>query len=308
VAVQGTSVEVEVEGRALTLTNLAKPMYPTGFTKAQVIDYYRRVAPAMLPHLRGRPLTLRRFPHGAMDMSFFQKQAPEGRPAWVRTERVTHKGDAIEFVVCDDLPTLVWLANLAALELHPQLHRAGAVDTPTCVVFDLDPGPPAALLEACEVALRVRDVLGDLGLDAYPKVSGGKGLQVYLPLNPASPAEGADYEATKAFSHAIARLLEREQPERVVSKMTKTLRTGKVLVDWSQNDQVKTTVAVYALRAQPKPTASAPLAWAEVEAAVEARDAGPLVLEADAVLARVEARGDLFAPVAEQRQALPALA
>jgi bifunctional non-homologous end joining protein LigD len=302
--VKREAVEVQVDGRTLTLTNLAKVMYPaTGFTKAQVIDYYQRVAPAMLPHLRGRPLTRVRYPHGVGDKFFFEKNKPAALPDWVKTAKVTHKGEAIDFVVCDDRATLVWLANLAALELHPQLHLADAPDRPTVVVFDLDPGLPAALRECCQVALWVREVLEAVGLRCWPKVSGGKGLQLYAPLN--TPTT---YEATKEFANAIARLLERQHPDDVLSKMSKELRKGKVFIDWSQNDQVKTTVAAYSLRAQPRPTASAPVTWDEVEAAVEAKDASALVFEAEAVLERVAERGDLFAPVATVKQKLPALA
>lgn len=293
-----------VEGRELRLTNLEKPMYPTGFTKAQVIDYYRRVAPAMLPHLKGRPITRVRWPHGTGDKSFFEKRVPQGAPEWVQVVDVTHKGESIPFVLVEDVPTLVWLANLAALELHPQLHLAKEPERPTLVVFDLDPGPPAALLEACRVALRVRDVLDALGLECWAKVSGGKGIQVYLPLN----TPGVTYEDTKAFSQGIARVLERETPGEVVSRQAKELRKGKVLVDWSQNDQVKTTVGVYSLRGRPKPTVAAPVTWEEIERAVAAEDADTLVFEPDDVLARVEEHGDLFEPVAKKKQKLPKLA
>jgi bifunctional non-homologous end joining protein LigD len=302
--VKHEAVEVVVDGRELTLSNLAKPMYPNGFTKAQVIDYYQKVAPALLPHIRGRPLTRIRYPHGVGDKFFFEKNAPSHRPEWVKTARVKHKGDAIEFIVCDDRATLVWLANLAALELHPQLHLAAHPETPTLLVFDLDPGLPAALLECCDVALWVRDLLADLGLKCFPKVSGGKGMQVYAPLN----TPGVTYEQTKSLSRGIAEALERSMPDRVVSKMAKVLRTGKVFVDWSQNDQVKTTVAVYSLRAQPTPKAGAPLAWKEVEATRDAGEASGLVFEADAVLARVVKLGDLFEPVAKLKQKLPSVA
>lgn len=297
-----TTTEVKVDGRTLTLTNLDKPMYPeAGFTKAHVIDYYSKVAPAMLPHLKGRPLTRKRYPHGVADKFFFEKRAPQGMPEWVRTAAVTHKDETIDYVVCDDRPTLVWLANLAAIELHPQLHLADEPARPTVMVFDLDPGAPAGLLECGEVALLIRDLLGELGLRCFAKVSGGKGLQVYVPLN--TPVT---YDATKAFSHTIAVLLEKDQPDKVTSRMPKELRKGKVFVDWSQNDQVKTTVAVYSLRANPRPTAGAPVAWEEVEAALAAGDPSRLVFEAPAVLERVAEHGDLFAPVAKLKQKLPA--
>jgi bifunctional non-homologous end joining protein LigD len=296
-----SSVAVRVDGRQLNLVNLEKVMYPeAGFTKAQVLDYYQRIAPALLPHLEGRPLTRVRYPHGTGDKSFFEKNAPQGTPPWVRTEEVRHKGEAVRFIVCDDRATLVWLANLAALELHPQLHLAARPERPTCVVFDLDPGLPAALLEACRVALDLRALFEELGLQAWPKVSGGKGLQVYMPLN--TPT---DYEETKTFAQGVARAMERAEPERVVSRMPKALRKGKVFIDWSQNDQVKTTVAAYSLRGQPRPTVSAPVAWDEVERAVRKGSAAGLVLLADDVLARVEEHGDLFAPVLRERQRLP---
>lgn len=297
------AVDVRVAGRTLTLTSLSKVMYPeAGFTKAQVIDYYQRIAPFMLPHIRGRPLTRIRYPHGVADMFFFEKNKPAGTPDWVETVKVQHKREVTEFIVCDDLATLVWLANLSALELHPQLHLAKEPERPTCVVFDLDPGLPAALVECCQVALWIRDVLADLDLEAWPKVSGGKGLQLYVPLNTKT-----DYEATKSFAKAIAQLLERQHPDDVVSLMKKELRKGKVFIDWSQNDQVKTTVGVYSLRARARPTVSMPLTWGEVEAAVEGEDAGALVFEAPAALARAAKQGDLFKPVATKKQKLPAL-
>jgi bifunctional non-homologous end joining protein LigD len=302
--VKREAVAVVVDGRQLTLTTLDKVMYPaTGFTKAQVIDYYQRIAPAILTHLQGRQVTRKRWPHGVAGPSFFEKNAPAGTPGWVRRSVMKHYEDAIDLVVCDDKPTLVWLANLNALELHPQLHLASDQDTPTCVVFDLDPGLPAALLECCEAALTLRAVFAELDLQAWPKVSGGKGLQVYVPLN--TPAT---YEATKGFAHGIARLLEQHAPDRFVSRMPKDLRKGKVFVDWSQNDAIKTTIGVYSLRGNERPTVSTPLAWREVEQAVEAQDAGALVFEPEDVLRRVAKQGDLFAPVASLRQELPDLA
>lgn len=295
---------MQVEGRRLTLSNLDKVLYPeAGFTKAQVLDYYRRVAPVMLPHLRGRPVTLKRFPEGVAAESFFEKRAPPHRPSWVATAKVVHKGDAIEFCVVDDVATLVWLANLAALELHPQLHVAEDPERPTVMVFDLDPGAPAGLLECCAVALRLREVLEDLGLRCFPKASGLKGLQLYVPLH-----SGASYDDTKAFSRGLAKVLERERPKEVVSRMRKDLRAGKVFIDWSQNDQIKTTVCAYSLRAHERPRVSAPVAWAEVEHALDAHDREGLVFEAEQVLARVRRHGDLFAQVATLKQELPALA
>jgi bifunctional non-homologous end joining protein LigD len=294
-------VEVEVEGRRLSLSNLDKVMYPaTGFTKGQLIDYYTRVAPALLPHLRERPLTLKRYPNGVEGGHFYEKQCPSHRPEWVRSEPVELSSKTIHFCICDDLPTLVWLANLADLELHPSLSNVPDVEHPTVMAFDLDPGPPAGVAECCEVALILRDALGRIGLECFPKTSGSKGIQVYVPLN----VDGVDYDhGTKPLSQALARHLEAEHPKLIVSSQKKELRKGKVLIDWSQNDEHKTTVSVYSLRARERPTVSTPLDWAEVEAA----DADALVFEAGDVLERVEERGDLFAPVVELEQRLPEL-
>ena len=292
-------VEVEVEGRRLSLSNLDKVMYPeVGFTKGQVIDYYTRIAPAVLPHLRDRPLTLKRYPNGVEDKYFYEKNAPSHRPEWVRAEPIELRTKAIDFVVCDDLPTLVWLANLADLELHPSLSKVDEILRPTVMAFDLDPGPGAGLPECCEVALILRDALSQLGLECFPKTSGSKGIQIYVPLN----VEGVDYDSgSKALSHALARHLEAQHPKLIVSQQRKELRKGKVLIDWSQNDEHKTTVGVYSLRARERPTVSTPLAWEELD------EPAALVFEAADVLERFEERGDLFAPVAELRQELPAL-
>jgi len=297
-------VGVEIEGKRLTLSNLDKVFYPaTGTTKGQVLDYYIRIAPALLPHLRDRPLTLKRYPNGAQGAFFYEKRCPSHRPAWVRTEAVRSesKGDVIHFCVVDDLATLVWAANLADLEMHTYLHRAPAVDRPTMLVFDLDPGPPAGALECCEVALLVRALFDRLGLASFPKTSGSKGVQVYVPLN--TPA---GYDATKAFARAVAERLEAERPDLVVSSMKKALRAGKVLVDWSQNDVHKTTVCAWSLRAKERPTVSTPVRWTEIESALRARDGARLVFDARAALARFERDGDPFAPVLTLAQTLPA--
>ena len=290
-------VEVEVEGRRLSLSNLDKVMYPhTGFTKGQVIDYYTRIAPAVLPHLRGRPLTLKRYPNGVEGQYFYEKNCPSHAPEWVRKERVGE----IDYCICDDLPTLVWLANLADLELHPSLSLAADMEHPSVMAFDLDPGPGAGLPQCCEVAMLLREALGQLGLDSYAKTSGSKGIQVYVPLGSGE----ADYRGgTKLLSQALARHLEAQHPKLIVSTQKKELRSGKVLIDWSQNDEHKTTVGVYSLRARERPTVSTPLAWAELEEG----DPAELVFEAGEVLERVEERGDLFAPVVEQVQRLPEL-
>ena len=294
-------VEVEVEGRRLSLSNLDKVMYPaTGFTKGRVIDYYTRVAPALLPHLRDRPLTLKRYPNGVEGGHFYEKQCPSHRPDWVRSEPVELSSKTIDFCVCDDLPTLVWLANLADLELHPSLSKVPEVERPTVMAFDLDPGSGTGLAECCEVALILREALERLGLECFAKTSGSKGIQVYVPVN----VDDVDYRhGTKLLSNALARHLESEHPKLIVSSQRKELRKNKVLIDWSQNDEHKTTVGVYSLRARERPTVSTPLMWDEVEAG----DPDALVFEAADVIARVEAHGDLFAPVAELEQRLPQL-
>jgi bifunctional non-homologous end joining protein LigD len=274
-------------------------LYPaTGFTKGQVIDYYTRVAPVLLPHLRGRALTLKRYPNGVDEGHFYEKQKPSHAPEWVKSEPIRAGDRTIDFVLCDDLPTLVWLANLADLELHPSLALAKAPDIPTVLAFDLDPGPPAGLAECCEVAVLLRDVLAQLSLESYLKTSGSKGMQLYVPLN-----SDVTYDDSKPFANGLARLLEKQHPKLVVSSMKKELRKGKVFIDWSQNDRHKTTVGVYSLRARERPTVSTPLAWDEVERG----EGDALVFDAGELLDRVEGRGDLFEPVLTTRQELPDL-
>ncbi len=299
------TVEVEVEGRRIALKNLDKVFYPAaGFTKGDVVDYCVRVAPALLRHLRGRPLTLKRYPEGVEGPFFYEKRCPRHRPDWIHTAPVWSEGNQehIQYCVVDDLASLVWLASIADLELHTSLSLARAIDRPTAVVFDLDPGPPADVIASCRVALLVRELLAALELESFPKTSGSKGIQVYVPLNVA-----VTYAETKPFAHAVARLLERRHPGLVVERMQKSLRAGKVLVDWSQNDPHKTTVCAYSLRARPRPTVSTPLRWAEVERAARAGRPGALAFEAKDVLARVRRSGDLFEPVLTLRQRLPAL-
>ena len=296
---------VTVEGRELKLSSLDKVLYPAvGFTKGEVIDYYSRIAPVLLPHVRDRPLTLLRYPEGVEADHFYEKQCPSHRPAWVRTVEVPSersRSKKINYCLADDLPTLVWLANLASLEVHPLLARAGDVTQPTSVVFDLDPGPPADVVACARVALVVRDVLDDLGLAAFPKTSGKKGMQLHVPLN--TPV---NYERTKPFARALAQLLEQQRPKEIVSRMDKAVRKGKVFIDWSQNDEHKTTVAVYSLRARERPAVSTPLSWDEVEEVADDGDASRLDFDAGAVLARVDQRGDLYAAVAQLEQNLPA--
>jgi bifunctional non-homologous end joining protein LigD len=301
------SRQVEVDGRELKLTNLDKVLYPkAGFSKGEVVDYYAKVAPAIIPHLAGRAVTLRRFPEGVddLDAAFFEKRCPKHRPKWVKTARVEagpHAGK-IDFCVCDSLPTLVWMAQLAAIELHPSLSLSRAPKRPTVLAFDLDPGPPADIIDCCRVGVRLRDLFGHFGVESFPKTSGSKGLQVYVPLN-----EETYYEQTKPFAKAIAQLLEKQTPDQVVSKMKKAERKGKVFVDWSQNHQRKTTIAVYSLRARERPTVSTPVTWDEVESALGREDSASLAFEAGDVLKRVEAHGDLFAPVLTLQQTLPEL-
>ena len=299
--------EVTVGNRRLKVTNLDKVLYPkTRTTKAQVIDYYARVADVILPHLKGRPLTLRRFPEGVGNpgASFFEKNCPKHRPEWVKTTPiyVDRRAGEIDFCLCENHPTLIWMAQLAALELHPSLSKAKRMEQPTVLAFDLDPGPPASLVQCCQVALRVRELFGAFGLEGFSKVSGGKGLQVYFPLN-----TRVTYEETSPFAKAVAQLLEKQTPKDVVSKMAKVDRRGKVFVDWSQNHQKKTTIAVYSLRARDRPTASIPLHWREVERAAKRGDAENLRFEIPDAVKRIEKEGDLFEPVLKLKQKLPAL-
>jgi bifunctional non-homologous end joining protein LigD len=298
-----SAIAVEVGGRRLSLSNLDKVLYPrVGFTKAQVIDYYTRVSPVLLPHLRGRPLTLKRYPDGVEGPHFYEKECPRHRPEWVRTAAVwsRHNRRHVNYCLADDLPTLVWAANLADLELHTSLSLAGEIERPTMMVFDLDPGAPATIVECAQVGLWLRDVFAHLGMESFAKTSGAKGLQVYVPLN--TPAS---YDETKAVSRTLAELLEREHRALVVSQQSRARRPGKVLVDWSQNDEHKTTVCVYSLRARERPTVSAPVTWEEVEELHERGDPDWLVLDSDAVLARVEEHGDLFEGVVRLEQRLP---
>ena len=300
-----SSVAVVVEGRQLKLSNLDKVLYPkAGFTKGQVIDYYTRISPAVLPHLRGRTLTLKRYPNGVDEEYFYEKQSPKHRPPWVPTQSVWSEGNRrhVDYTLCNDLPTLVWLANLADLELHTNLSLATDVNQPTMMVYDLDPGPPATIVECCRVGLWIRDLFAQLKIRSYPKTSGSKGLQLYIPLN--TPAT---YQATKALAHAIADLLEKQHPEHVLSRMSKVAREGKVFVDWSQNDRIKTTVGVYSLRAKDLPTVSTPVTWEEVEECLERAEPDFLSFRSDQVLARYEELGDIFLPVQELQQALPDL-
>jgi bifunctional non-homologous end joining protein LigD len=287
-------VPVQVDGRALVLSNLDKVLYPAaGFTKAQVIDYYQRIAHVLLPHIDGRPVTIKRYPDGVDGKFFFQKNAPQHRPDWVPTARIPSPGstkarETISYIIGGDLPTLIWAANLAALELHTPMWRYPDIGQPDVLVFDLDPGPPATIVECCKVALLLRPLLAERGLDPVAKTSGGKGLQLYAAVS------GLTSEQTSELARDLAEQLEGEHSELVVSRMTKALRPRKVLIDWSQNNAAKTTVAPYSLRAREQPTVSTPVTWDEVESCKRAKD---LVFTADDVLDRVAESGDLFALV-----------
>jgi bifunctional non-homologous end joining protein LigD len=298
-----TKSQLKIGGRLVDVSNLDKVFYPkTGFTKGQLIDYYINISPYLLPHLKGRPVTLKRYPNGVEGFFFYEKQIPASHPEWVKTTNVKRKdGSEINYCVFDSLPVLVWAANLADLELHTFLHRAPAIESPTMVAFDLDPGASADIVLCCKVGLWLKALFTKLKLESFAKTSGSKGLQVYVPLN-----TRVTYEKTKAFAHAVAETLEREFPETVVSKMQKNLRSGKILVDWSQNDPHKTTICVYSLRAKEHPTVSTPVSWDEVATTLKKKNARLLTFEVGDVLKRVKKHGDLFAPVLKLKQKLPA--
>ncbi len=301
---EGDARELHVDERTIKVSNWSKVLWPrAGFTKGDLVDYYVRIAPVLLPHLEGRPLTLKRYPNGVDQAHFYEKQSPSHRPDWVATAPIPTGRKTIDFTLANDTATLAWLANLADVELHTSLARAEAIARPTMLVFDLDPGEGADLVQCCEVGLVLRGLFDGLGLTTVAKTSGSKGLQVYVPLN----RPDVSYDDTKPFAKAIAELLEQRMPDLVVSRQTRTLRGGKVLVDWSQNDEHKTTVNVYSVRARERPTVSTPVDWDEVAACREAGDAGLLTFETADVLERVAERGDLFAPALSAVQQLPAL-
>lgn len=294
-----SNVRVEVDGRSLQLSNLDKVLYPElGFTKAQVIDYYARIAPVMLPHLADRCITLRRYPNGVEEASFFEKRCPSHRPDWLRT--AVGPGDrtgAIHYCCLDEAASLVWTANLAAIELHSPMATSADLGSPTILVFDLDPGLPATIVQCCEVALLLREVLDSVGLSGFAKTSGSKGLQVYVPLN-----DEHTHDHASSFALAVGQLLMKQHPALVLVNMAKSQRTGKVLVDWSQNSRHKTTVAPYSLRAKSRPTVSTPVTWDEVATGSRGVE---LSYEVADVLARVTKHGDLFAETLTLRQSLP---
>src|SRR5256885_4746381 len=295
--------ELIVEDRKIQVSNLEKVLYPkAGFAKGQVIDYFIRIAPVLLPHLRDRPLTMKRYPDGVEGEFFYEKNCPAHRPKWVQTAKVWSEGNkrTMHYCLANDLPTLVWAANLADLELHTSLSRKNNIERPTMMVFDLDPGAPADIVQCCQVGIWLRDLLTKMKLKSWAKTSGSKGLQVYVPLNSA-----VSYDFTKGLSRSLAQHLEHEHPDLVTSNMSKAVRKGKVFVDWSQNDEHKTTICVYSLRAKEQPTVSTPVTWNEVENCLKKKNAELLRFRFDQVLKRVEKLGDLFEAVEKLRQKLP---
>lgn len=297
------SAEVRVGRRIVPVSNPDKVLYPqSGFAKRDVVAYYQAIAPVLLPHLKGRPLTLKRYPNGVESAFFYEKMCPSHRPDWVATTRMTTTNRQIDFCVVTDAATLVWVANLASLELHTLLSRDKDLLRPTMMVFDHDPGEGVGIIECARVAMDFRKMLGQVGLECFAKTSGGKGIHLYVPLN-----TKVSFDQTKAFSRAIAQVLERQEPNRVTTNMRKDLRKGKVFLDWSQNDQHKTTVCVYSLRARARPTVSTPVEWGEIERAIRKGDEKGLIFETRDVLKRVERKGDLFEPVLRLKQKLPAL-
>ena len=295
--------QLVVEGKKLSVSNLDKVLYPkVGFTKGQVIDYFIRVAPVLLTHLKDRPLTMKRYPDGVEGEFFYEKNCPSHRPKWVQTAKVWSEGNqrTMHYCLANDLPTLVWAANLADLELHTSLSRKDKIERPTMMVFDLDPGPPADIVQCCQVGIWLRDLLAKMKLKSFAKTSGSKGLQVYVPLN--TPVT---YDDTKGLSRSLAQHLEREHPDLVTSNMSKAVRKGKVFVDWSQNDEHKTTICVYSLRAREEPTVSTPVKWSEVENCLKKKRSELLRFRSDQVLVRMEKLGDLFEPVENLKQKPP---
>lgn len=304
--VQSSGAQDSFGGKRVPLSNPDKVLYPAaGFTKSDVLDYYQAIAPLLLPHMKDRPLTLKRYPNGVDGPFFYEKRCPAHKPDWVKTTDVwsERSQDNINYCIASDRATLAWLANLACLEIHPLLFTMRKPDRPTSMVFDFDPGAPATLLDCLRLGLQLRDVLRHVGLECFAKSSGGKGLHIWVPLN-----TRVSFDESKSFSRALAQLFERQNPEQVTTNMRKDLRGGKIFVDWSQNDEHKTTVCAYSLRARPEPTVSTPLSWEEVAAAVKSGDATKVVFTAPQLLARVKKKGDLFEPVLTLKQKLPKIA
>jgi len=295
------SEDFTVNGKRVALSNLDKPLYPSGFTKGEMIHYYLAIAPVLLPHLKARAVTLKRYPNGTQAPFFFEKNCASHRSPWVKTASVTGKTGTVNHCVIGDLRTLIWVANLAALELHVPLATTRSISTPRAMVFDLDPGDGVDLRDCLKLGLTLREMLENLSLHAYPKTSGGKGLHVYVPLN----SRGVTFDQTKAFAKAVAQILERRHPGKVLTSMTRSERAGKIFIDWSQNDQHKTTVCVYSLRGRDRPTISTPITWDEVRAGAKSRRSNVLQFESAAVLKRVQAHGDLFEALLTEKQSLP---
>ncbi len=296
---ESEAVRTEIAGRSLKVTNLTKVLYPlVGFTKAQVIEYYAKIAPTMLAHIEDRGVTFRRWPDGVAADAFFNKRCPSHRPDWVGT--CLGPGDregGIHYCKLDEVASLAWAANLAALEIHAPMARCSDLESPTMLVFDLDPGEPATIIECCQIALLIREVLDTVGLQSVAKTSGSKGMQLYIPLNtPHTHSHAAD------FALAVAQLLEKQHPARVTANMAKKERPKKIFIDWSQNSRHKTTIAPYSLRGKDRPTVSTPISWDEVS---DGADGEPLSFEAFEVVDRVESIGDLFAEAVSVEQHLP---
>jgi bifunctional non-homologous end joining protein LigD len=296
---------VEMAGRRLPLSNLEKDLYPSyGFTKARILEYYRTIAPFILPHLKDRALTLKRYPEGVEGDFFFEKRCPGHRPAWVKTAEIAQdQGEALKFCVVNDLETLLWVGNLASLELHVPLARTGSPRTPDSMVFDLDPGEPADILACARVAMILQDLLFRMGLVSSVKTSGQKGLHVLVPLN----REDTTFEDTKIFSKAVAGIIQKHYPDLVTSKMSKQERIGRVFINWSQNDASKTMICVYSLRAREKPLVSFPLEWGELEKLVRQGDPEKFQITHSEAVRRTEEKGDLFREVLVKEQRLPHL-
>src|SRR5215208_416356 len=301
-----TATTVKIGKTQVNLSNLQKVLYPqVGFTKGQVIEYYLKMSQVIVPHVKNRPLTLKRYPNGVDGMMFYEKRCPPHAPPWIKNVTVTSRREEgkLAFCVIDGVASLVCVANLASLELHTLLFTGDDLYRPTWMVFDLDPGPPATVMDCIPIAIKMRDMLHKLGLESFVKVSGSKGLHMWVPLN----RKEITFDQTKSFSHAIAQIMERENPDRVVSNMKKELRKGKIFIDWSQNDEHKTTVSVYSLRARAEPTVSTPVEWDELLAAQKKKDANRLKFLASDVIKRVDKKGDLFEPVLKMKQKLPAI-
>jgi len=296
---------VEMAGRRFPLSNLEKDLYPSyGFTKAHILEYYRRISPFILPHLKDRALTLKRYPQGVENDFFFEKRCPSHRPAWVKTAEIPQEdGGRRRVCLVNDLETLMWAENLASLELHVPLARARSAETPDSMVFDLDPGDQANILECARVALTLRDLLSRMGLASYVKTSGMKGLHVYVPLN----RKETTFEDTKTFSKAVAEIMQKHYPDLVTAKMDKKYRKAKVFINWSQNDASKTMICVYSLRAREKPFVSFPLEWKELENLTGPGDPEKLQVMTSEAVSIVEKKGDLFQEVLVKRQKLPHL-